>query len=280
MPLEDEFSDILKKARVGRGLSVGDVARATGLPGGDISALERGDRPRDRAEVRALAKALGLRAAPLEQIAIDKWEPVAQQPPSWVDIVHGSINGYGVQGYLVHDNGEAVIVDTAYNAAAMVEALGKRGLRLVAVCLTHGHADHADGLDHLLRHREVPVYLGPEDRDLLSWRPRADVLAVPQDGHPITVGRRTVHCMPTPGHTPGGVCYRVEDPRHPICFVGDTLFAGSIGRSNPSKLYPTHLESVRARVLALAPEYRLFPGHGPATTVEEELQHNPFYAGS
>ena len=71
MPLEDDLSDILKKARTGQGLSIGDVARMTGLPGGDITALERGDHPRDRAEVRALAKALGLRAEPLEQIAID-----------------------------------------------------------------------------------------------------------------------------------------------------------------------------------------------------------------
>jgi glyoxylase-like metal-dependent hydrolase (beta-lactamase superfamily II) len=83
--------------------------------------------------------------------------------------------------------------------------------------------------------------------------------------------------MPTPGHTPGGVCYRLDDPGHPICFVGDTLFAGSIGRSNPSRLYQTHLDSVRTRLLTLAPEYRLWPGHGPATTVEEELDHNPFF---
>lgn len=278
MPLEDDFSDILKKARTGQGLSVGDVARMTGLPGGDITALERGDQPRDRAEVRALAKALGLRSMPLEQIAVDKWEPVSQQPPAWVETIHGSINGYGVQGYILHDNGEAVLIDTAYNASAMLEALRKRGLTLVGICLTHGHADHADGIDQLLKHREVPVYLGPDDVELLSWRPRADLLAVPAEGRRITVGRRTLHCLATPGHTPGGMCYRVEDPQYPICFVGDTLFAGSIGRSNPSKLYRTHLDSVRARLLTLAPEYRLFPGHGPATTVEEELEHNPFYA--
>jgi glyoxylase-like metal-dependent hydrolase (beta-lactamase superfamily II) len=278
MPLEDDFSDILKKARTGQGLSVGDVSRMTGLPGGDITALERGGQAHDRAEVRALAKALGLRAEPLEQIAIDKWEPVAQHPPAWVETVQGSINGYRVQGYILHDEGEALLIDTAYNAPAMLEVLGKLRFHLVGICLTHGHADHADGIDQILKHREVPVYLGPEDVELLSWRPRADLLAVPANGRAITVGRRTIHCLTTPGHTPGGICYRADDPQQPVCFVGDTLFAGSIGRSNPSKLYPTHLDSVRARLLKLASEYRLFPGHGPATTVEEELEHNPFYA--
>jgi glyoxylase-like metal-dependent hydrolase (beta-lactamase superfamily II) len=221
-----------------------------------------------------------LRSEPLEQIAIDKWEPVAQQPPVWVETIHGSINGYGVQGYILYDKDDAVLIDTAYNAPAMLEVLSRRGFRLVGICLTHGHADHADGIEQILKHREVPVYLGPEDVDLLSWRPRADLFAVPTDGRAITVGRRTIHCLVTPGHTPGGICYRVEDPQHPICFVGDTLFAGSIGRSNPSTLYQTHLDSVRSRLLRLAPDYRLFPGHGPATTIEEELVHNPFYASS
>lgn len=278
MPLEDDFCDILKKARTGQGLSVGDVARMTGLPGGDITALERGDQPRDRTEVLALAKALGLRAGPLEQIAIDKWEPVVQRMPPWVDMVHGSINGYGVQGYIVHDEGEALLVDTAYNAPAMIDLLRRRGLRLIGICLTHGHADHADGVDQLLSHREVPVYLGSEDVSLLSWRPRAELLIAPIDGSTINVGHRTVHCVTTPGHTPGGICYRLDDAQLPVCFVGDTLFAGSIGRSNPKELYSTHLNSVRSRVLTLSPDYRLLPGHGPATTVEEELDHNPFGA--
>lgn len=276
MPLEDDFSDILKKSRTGQGLSVGDVSRMTGLPGGDISALERGDQPRDRAEVRALAKALGLRAEPLEQIAVDKWKPVARRVPAWIETVHGSINGYGVQGYIIHDDGEAVLIDTAYNAPAMLEMLGKRGFHLAGICLTHGHIDHAHGIDQILQHREVPVYLGLEDVVLLNWRPRADLLAVPMNGRAIKVGHRTVFCQVTPGHTPGGICYRVDDPQQPVCFVGDTLFAGSIGRSNPSTLYQTHLKSVRKVLRALSPDHRLFPGHGPATTVAEELDHNPF----
>lgn len=278
MPLEDEFCDILKKSRTGQGLSVGDVARLTGLPGGDVTALERGDQPRDGAEVRALAKALGLRPEPLEQIAIEQWEPGAQCPPAWVETIHGSINGYGVQGYVVHDDGEAVLVDTAYNAPAMIEFLSKRRVRLVGICLTHGHADHADGIEQILKFHLAPVYLGAEDVELLSWRPPQSQLIAPLHGQAIAVGRLAVHCLMTPGHTPGGICYRLDDSQVPVCFVGDTLFAGSIGRSNPGTLYQTHLASVRTTVLGLPPEYRLLPGHGPATTVEEERDHNPFYA--
>lgn len=278
MALEDELCDILKKSRIGQGLSVVDLARMTGLPGGDITALERGDQPSDRMEVRALAKALGLRPGPLEQIAIDKWEPVAQRSPTWVDTIQGSINGYGVQGYVIHDEGEALLIDTAYNAPAMIEFLSSHRLKLVGIGLTHGHADHADGIEQILTFCEVPVYLGAEDVELLSWRPPTAQLRAPRDGETIAVGRLRVQCLATPGHTPGGICYRVDDPNAPLCFVGDTLFAGSIGRSNPGSLYPIHLASVRTTVLGLPSGYRLLPGHGPATTVEEELAHNPFYA--
>jgi len=276
MPLEDDFCDIIKKARIGQAWSVADVARMTGLPSADITALERGDRVRDCAEVRALAKGLGLRPGPLEQIAIEKWEPVAQRPMAWVETIQGSINGYGVQGYVVHGGGEAVLIDTAYNAPAMIEFLSTNRLRLVGICLTHGHADHADGIDQILKFCEVPVYLGTEDVDLLGWRPPDAQLKAPENGKTVTVGRLMIHCLATPGHTPGGICYRVEAESLHVCFVGDTLFAGSIGRSNPSTLYQTHLQSVRTHVLGLPSEYRLLPGHGPATTVREELDHNPF----
>ncbi len=280
MPLEDEFCDIIKKARIGQGFLVGDVARIAGVPGGNITSLERGACPPDRLEVRALAEALGLRLGPLEQIAIEKWEPVAQRPLAWVETIQGSINGYGVQGYVVHDGGEALLIDTAYNAPAMIEFLSAHRLKLVGMCLTHGHADHADGIDEILKFCEAPVYLGAEDVDLLSWQPPAAQLKAPEHGQTISVGRLIVHCLATPGHTPGGICYRVDADSQRMCFVGDTLFAGSIGRSNPSTLYCTHLQSVRTQVLGLPPEYSLLPGHGPATTVREERDHNPFATDS
>ncbi|HEV2174470.1 MAG TPA: MBL fold metallo-hydrolase, partial [Nitrospira sp.] len=121
-------------------------------------------------------------------------------------------------------------------------------------------------------------YLGADDLTLLHWKPAEKQLAAPEHGRTISVGRLTIHCLATPGHTPGGICYRVEMPWGPVAFVGDTLFAGSIGRSNPAQLYHTHLESVRRHVLTLPEDCLLLPGHGPGTTVREEFDHNPFYA--
>jgi len=279
MPLEDDFCDIIKKARIGQAWSVEDVARSTGLPGADIIALERGDQPRDRAEVRALATTLGLRLGPLEQIVLEKWVPQPIPSISGIETIQGDVNGYGVNGYIVYDSGEALLVDTAYNAPAMIAWLESHRLRLTGICLTHGHADHAEGIQQLLARWQVPVYLGADDVSLLHWKPSEDCLTAPNDGRAISVGRLRVHCLATPGHTPGGICYRMDAESQRVCFVGDTLFAGSIGRSNPSTLYQTHLRSVRKQVLALPPEYRLLPGHGPATTVREELDHNPFAMG-
>ncbi|HET9962602.1 MAG TPA: MBL fold metallo-hydrolase [Nitrospiraceae bacterium] len=276
--LEDEFSDIIKKARTGQQRSVSDVARASGLTDAELTDLERGHAPRHRQHILSVAQALGLRPEPLAQV-VDGWVPGAVPPKlPHVETVLGSIGGYEVKGYIVHDRGEAVMVDTAYNPQGMLRLLERKGLQLRGICLTHGHSDHAEGIEQILQRVSVPVYLGPDDLDLLGWRPPDDVVKTPRDGESVNVGGLTLRFMTTPGHTPGGICYRLDQADRPICFVGDTLFAGSIGRSNPAVLYRTHLESVRLRVLKLAHETCLLPGHGPATTVREELVHNPFYA--
>ena len=85
MPLEDDFCDIIKKARVGQGLSVDQLARTSRLPGTTIADWERGSQPRSRPDVAALATALGLRPEPLAQIVLDKWEPMVQPPPAWLE---------------------------------------------------------------------------------------------------------------------------------------------------------------------------------------------------
>ena len=276
--MEDDFCDIIKKARIGQAWSVEDMARITGLPGADITALERGDQPRDQAEVRALATALGLRLVPLEQIVLEKWVPQPIPSILGIETIQGEINGYAVNGYIVHDSGEALLVDTACNAPAMIAWLESHRVRLTGICLTHGHADHAEGIQQLLARWQVPVYLGAADVSLLRWKPSEDRLTAPHDGRAVSVGRLSVHCLATPGHTPGGICYRMDTESRPVCFVGDTLFAGSIGKSIPHNFFSTHLDSVRQRVLKLPHDCVLLPGHGPATTVREELDHNPFAA--
>jgi glyoxylase-like metal-dependent hydrolase (beta-lactamase superfamily II) len=278
MPLEDDFSDIVKKARMGLGRSVETVAQSSGVKIDHLLTLERGSRTPTTDETHAIAKTLGLRSAALADIASGKWTPLSPPPQTTacVETILGSIGGYEVKGYIVHDSGEAILIDTAYNPAAMIRYLTANHLRLTAVCLTHGHSDHADGMEQLLDHHSAPVYLGAADESLLSWTPPRAHLNEPHHGGTISVGRLQIRFMTTPGHTPGGTCYRLTGGAVPMCFVGDTLFAGSIGRSNPSALYSTHLESVRAHVLALSSDTVLFPGHGPATTVHEEISHNPF----
>jgi hydroxyacylglutathione hydrolase len=126
----------------------------------------------------------------------------------------------------------------------------------------------------------VPVYIGQDDIELLQWRParRLTAMGSADDDHCVAVGALEVNCMVTPGHTPGGFCYRVRLGKQDVCFVGDTLFAGSVGRANPFSLYPQHLESLRRRLLTLPDATVLLPGHGPGTTVAEEREHNPFAA--
>lgn len=279
MVLEDDFCDVIKKARLGQGLDVPQVARRSGLAAREIPILEQGRRSPEKSEVAALAKVLGLRPGSLAEIALEGWGPTERPSAIGVETVLGNIGGYSVKGYVLYDQGEALFIDTGYNPTAMLKVLDRLKLRLTAVCLTHAHVDHAGGLEQILDRWPVQVYLGEDDLDLLRWQPpHGQLLLIPREGNGrwISVGRLRVECLPTPGHTPGGMCYRVQRDADELCFVGDTLFAGSIGRAHPFSLYPVHLESVRTRVLALPADTLLFPGHGPATTVAEELAHNPF----
>lgn len=274
--LEDEFCDIIKKARHGLGLAVDQVAKTSKLAASVLRGLEAGRQAPTREEVHALAAALRLDGPKLAAIACDGWEPAppASHLNDHVLTIHGDIGGYAVKGYLFHDPAthDAVMIDTAYNPEAMLRAIEQQHLKLRAVCLTHGHADHAGGLDSILVHYPVPVYIGEDDWSLLGWQPPMASRKFVVDGESIQVGVMGLRFVTTPGHTPGGVCYRATE----CVFVGDTLFAGSIGRANPPTLYAKHLKSVRERLLTLPDEITFFPGHGPATTAREEKEHNPF----
>ncbi|HEY3197566.1 MAG TPA: MBL fold metallo-hydrolase [Nitrospirales bacterium] len=272
--LEDDFPDIIKKARNGLGLKVEEVAPQAGVEASALRALEEGRRSPDREEVLAIAAVLGMDGSKLASISCDSWLPVSPEENTAVSVINGDIGGYAVKGYILRDakSGETAIIDTGYNAEAILTTLEREGGRLKAICLTHGHVDHAGGLDRILSRFPAPVYLGEEDWSLLNWKPPVSLRRFVEDGDGLDLGSVQLRFLKTPGHTPGGVCYLA-----PWCaFVGDTLFAGSIGRANPPSLYPIHLRSVRERLLTLPGDLALFPGHGPATTVAQEKAHNPF----
>lgn len=274
--LEDDFSDIIKKARAGLGLGLEEVAKRSGLALAVLRELDAGGRAPSPIEVSAVASALELDGDKLMSLACEGWAPAPADRAldDAVITIDGNIGGYAVKGYLFYDPAarDAVMIDTAYDARAMLEMLTQQRLRLTAVCLTHGHVDHAGELDAILARYPVPVYIGEADWHLLQWKPPGNLRRFVKDGDRIATGRRDLRFLTTPGHTPGGVCYAAAD----CVFVGDTLFAGSIGRANPASLYPIHLKSVRERLLTLSDRIALLPGHGPCTTVLEEKAHNPF----
>ena len=278
--LEDEFCDIVKKARKGTGRTIAGAADTAQLRKEEWERLEQGTRAPSEHEVQAMAQTLALKGEALTAVSIGGWVP--QPSPEWVSslvvTVLGDIGGYEVKGYVLIDpqTKQAVFIDTAYNAEAMMAVLEERHATLTGVCLTHGHMDHAGGLDRIVAEWPVPVYLGEGDFPLLPWKPPQASVVVPKDAQVLAVGDLMVECLATPGHTPGGYCYKVQSRGQALCFVGDTLFAGSVGGSNPLSLYTDHLASVRRRVLQMDPDTVLLPGHGPPTTVNEERLMNPF----
>ena len=189
---------------------------------------------------------------------------------------------------------ECVIIDPGQDAEAMVnDVLREHRLKPVAVALTHGHIDHVWSVAPVCGARDVPAYIHPADRALLSD---------PAKGFPPEVGRQLLGGLTfgepddvralgdgetlklagldfvvdhAPGHTPGSVTFRLA--AEPVMFSGDLLFAGSIGRTDmPGGDYATIMESLARVCLPLPDETAVLPGHGAKTTIGQERTTNPF----
>lgn len=277
--LEDTFSDIIGKARFGKGWSPGELAQKAPLTGERIDALEGGAAPIDE-EIAQLSAALSLDERKLAAIARSEWEPRSRTPIPMIRWIDGRIGTYPVNGYLFVDPAarEGALFDTGYSPDQVLREIKKEQIRLVAICITHTHADHVGGVERIRAATGAPIYLHPDEVSG-GGRPSQGVIFL-QEGMEIPVGRFRVRHRRSPGHTPGGTTFFIEPMNglaEPVAFVGDALFAGSLGRAQSASTYPLLLRSVREAILSLPKETRLFPGHGPATTVEEERQHNPFF---
>ena len=188
--------------------------------------------------------------------------------------------------YLVIDRAsrDAAMVDPGDDADRLIEAVEQANVRLRAIWLTHAHFDHVGAVRALRTRFEVPVFLHEEDVPMFeagpfqaaSWGLPFEGDEVPAErfteGQGLRLGELSFTVMHTPGHSPGHVTVH----GHGIALVGDCLFAGSIGRTDlPMANGPAMAQSLE-RIVALPPETRVLPGHGPATTVGEERRSNPY----
>lgn len=195
----------------------------------------------------------------------------------------------GANAYLVLSAGDALLIDPGEEPQRIAQAVKKSGAsKISAIVLTHGHFDHAGatadlhkatGAPVLLHRADLPLYRNASQQARLFGFPP---FTVPEPGRllaggeTIPFGRSLLKVLHTPGHTPGGVCLLVEGH----LFSGDTLFAGSIGRTDlPGGSSREILESIRRQLLTLPDETTVYPGHGPATTIGRERRSNPFLAG-
>ncbi len=197
------------------------------------------------------------------------------------------VGAFGVNCLLLWEQGDdaAVVVDPGAEPGAILDALRRRGLRVGAYWLTHGHIDHISALPELLAAQPAEVVLHAADATwaftavnqyppYLRVPRRPDALRPAEDGALLKGCGLTARVLHTPGHTPGCVCYLFQTAG--LLVTGDTLFQGSVGRTDlPGGDWPTLRRSL-TRLLRLDDALKVVPGHGPESTLGEERRDNPF----
>lgn len=200
-----------------------------------------------------------------------------------------TVGALAVNCWLVtnEDTKEALVIDPGGEAERIQAYAEQKGWTIRYLLLTHGHSDHMGGVEALKALTKAPVYAFKEEEALLldagmnlstdiNFRPvtvKADEFF--EDGQTVTLCGITLRVLHTPGHTPGGCCFYCEEAG--CVFSGDTLFQGSVGRSDfPGGSMSKLVRSVREKLLVLPEETVVYPGHGERTSIGYEKKYNPF----
>jgi glyoxylase-like metal-dependent hydrolase (beta-lactamase superfamily II) len=184
-------------------------------------------------------------------------------------------------------SGEAIVVDPGDDIPRIMAILQRHKLTVKQILITHAHIDHIAGAARLKRLTGAPILYNPRDLPLVKmmdvqagWLGMATPEVLPPDdsldqGRIIEIAGLSGEILHTPGHTQGSVCFHL--PEQNLLIAGDTLFAGSVGRTDlPGGDGPMLIHSIREKLLPLPDSTIVIPGHGPKTTIGEEREYNPF----
>jgi len=200
------------------------------------------------------------------------------------------LGSFGSNCYIIGDEAtkEGMIIDPGDEGNVILKQVKSLGLNIKVIVLTHSHIDHIGGLEEVKKATGADIAIHQTEAPFLLKQPfRLDFMpptppSPPADrllkeGDVITIGKLKFKILHTPGHTPGGICL-VGDG---IVFTGDTLFNFSIGRADfPGSDYNQEMASIRNKLMTLPDDYKIYPGHGPASTIGMERKGNPFINGT
>ncbi len=190
-------------------------------------------------------------------------------------------------GYIVHsdDNLDCFIIDPGDNPKLYIKEIEKNDLNPIAILNTHGHIDHVHAVQPLKDYFSIPFYIHKNEKMVVDHYPQGCLIyGITPNEKPIvdnwltnennlTIGAYNLKVIHTPGHTPGGVCYQLNSD----IFTGDTLFKGSIGRTDfPGGDYNALMSSLKLLIEKIQGDTLVHSGHGSSTTIEDEIATNPF----
>ena len=180
-----------------------------------------------------------------------------------------------VNCYILWETEQCLVIDPGFEPERVMKTCDELGLKIQAILLTHGHFDHVGGVKKIAEKTGCQVFLHPDELSLPPFITSGKLYYTDTyaEGDEITLAGMTFTVLHTPGHTPGAVCLHFGDH----LFTGDTLFAGSCGRTDlPGGSFATIKASLK-RLASLPGNASIYPGHGEETTLETERQNNPYF---